>query len=226
MPRARKSRQGFVGDPSASTTRIVASPDAGPLRRVAPMRIRGGHVYFSDGGTPCPACRRPRTACTCPQGGRAPTAKADEIVRVGRATQGRKGKGVTTVSRRPVAFGGPRSARQGAQAPVWVGWGTLKGGVIEIQGEHRDRLVGLLQAKGWTVSARRLTPGPAFVNSRFPAARVRGPSLPCSADRESRVRPGPRLLPRTRASRPRKTGTTSLKEIACRDGTWGVRVCP
>jgi translation initiation factor 1 len=29
--------------------------------------------------------------------------------------------------------------------------GTLKDGVIEIQGDHRDALVELLEAKGWTV---------------------------------------------------------------------------
>lgn len=114
------------------------------------MRIRGGHVYSSDGGTPCPACRRPRTACTCPQGGRAPTAKADEIVRVGRATQGRKGKGVTTVSGVPLPSEGLAQLAKELKRQCGSG-GTLKGGVIEIQGEHRDRLVGLLQAKGWTV---------------------------------------------------------------------------
>jgi translation initiation factor 1 len=29
--------------------------------------------------------------------------------------------------------------------------GTLKNGVIEIQGDHRDVLIELLKAKGWTV---------------------------------------------------------------------------
>ena len=71
-------------------------------------------------------------------------------MRVSRETQGRKGKGVTVV--RGLAFDEDALARWGRELKAACGsGGTVKDGVIEIQGEHRDRIVGLLQAAGMTV---------------------------------------------------------------------------
>jgi translation initiation factor 1 len=68
----------------------------------------------------------------------ADTAKAR--VRVGRETAGRSGKGVTVIS------GLPLSAQElevlGARLKKLCGaGGAVRDGIIEIQGEHRDRLV-------------------------------------------------------------------------------------
>lgn len=75
---------------------------------------------------------------------------SDGIVRVSRETQGRKGKGVTVI--RGLALDAAALAQIGRELKAACGsGGTVKDGVIEIQGDHRDRVVGLLQAAGRTV---------------------------------------------------------------------------
>lgn len=109
-------------------------------------------VYSSDGGRACPGCGAPVGECHCTagRGGGAPAARGDGIVRVGRETKGRKGAGVTVVSGAPLDGEGLRELAAALKRACGSG-GTLKDGVIEIQGEHRDRIVALLQARGWTV---------------------------------------------------------------------------
>ncbi len=75
---------------------------------------------------------------------------SDGIVRIRRETKGRKGKGVTTVS----GFGLPDSelktlAKQLKQKCSTGG--TVKDGVIEIQGDHRDTLKTELEKLGHRV---------------------------------------------------------------------------
>jgi translation initiation factor 1 len=69
---------------------------------------------------------------------------------VGRETKGRKGKGVTVITGVPLP---PTELTElGAALKKLCGsGGTVKGGVIEIQGDHRDRLVEELAKRGWTV---------------------------------------------------------------------------
>ncbi len=96
--------------------------------------------------THCPNCRRPVRECVCPKG--APGAARPAAVRVGRETKGRAGKGVTTVTGLPLAppeleaLAGRLKKRCGSG-------GTVRQGVIEIQGEHRDAIVAELLEAGW-----------------------------------------------------------------------------
>ena len=112
---------------------------------------RGGLVYSTDYGRVCPRCRRPVGECAC---GRKRSARAattgDGIVRVGRETKGRKGKGVTVITGVPLP---PAELKElGKQLKKLCGsGGTVKDGAIEIQGDHRDRLVEELAERGWTV---------------------------------------------------------------------------
>ena len=76
--------------------------------------------------------------------------KSDGIVRVGRETKGRKGKGMTVVTGVPLHPEGLRDLAKQLKQKCGTG-GTVKGGVIEIQGDHRDLLLAELQAKGYTV---------------------------------------------------------------------------
>jgi len=79
-----------------------------------------------------------------------PVVPNDGVVRVGRETQGRKGGGVTVVTGIPLA-GDPLTAfAKELKAKLGTG-GTLKDGVLELQGDVRDKVVGLLSARGWTV---------------------------------------------------------------------------
>jgi translation initiation factor 1 len=74
----------------------------------------------------------------------------DPVVRVGRETQGRKGKGVTVVTGVPLR--GDALEALGSQLKRLCGsGGTVRDGVIEVQGDHRDRLVAELSKHGWTV---------------------------------------------------------------------------
>ena len=96
----------------------------------------------------CPACRRALAACAC--AGPVERPAGDGIVRVSRETQGRKGKGVTVVRGLPLADA--ELAELGRRLKALCGsGGTVKDGVVEVQGEHRDRIVDFLAAAGWTV---------------------------------------------------------------------------
>ena len=69
-------------------------------------------------------------------------------MRVGRETKGRKGKGVTIVTGLPLAAAELETLAKELKARCGAG-GTLKQGIIEIQGDHRDAIVALLQEKGF-----------------------------------------------------------------------------
>ena len=72
------------------------------------------------------------------------------IVRVGRETQGRRGKGVTVVTGAPLS--GAALEELGSRLRRLCGsGGTVKDGVIEIQGDHRDFVVEELAKLGWIV---------------------------------------------------------------------------
>lgn len=74
----------------------------------------------------------------------------DGVVRVSRETKGRKGKGVTIITGVPLHPAG--IAELAAQLKKKCGsGGTVKDGVIEIQGDHRDTIVEALAKLGWTV---------------------------------------------------------------------------
>jgi translation initiation factor 1 len=70
-------------------------------------------------------------------------------VTVRREVAGRRGKAVTTVSGVPVDDAGLRELAGKLKKRCGVG-GSVKQGVIEIQGDHRDVVVQLLEAEGYT----------------------------------------------------------------------------
>jgi translation initiation factor 1 len=108
----------------------------------------GGLVYSSEHGRMCPGCKRPQRECVCARPQAAPP--ADGVVRVARQTKGRKGKGVTLVTGVPLDDAGIKALAKRLKQQCGTG-GTVKDGVIEIQGDHRDLLVGELKKLGWTV---------------------------------------------------------------------------
>lgn len=117
-------------------------------------------VYTTELGRICPDCGQPAVRCGCGSGGKSrkktgaksvsAVSKADGIVRIGRSTKGRRGKGVTTVSGIPLSGDELKEAAQKLKAKCGAG-GTEKNGVIEIQGEHRQLLQKTLEAMGYTV---------------------------------------------------------------------------
>jgi translation initiation factor 1 len=98
-------------------------------------------VWSSDGGDQ----RRTRRA---PEPRRAPAAGGR--VKVRREVAGRRGKPVTTVSGVPLDDAGLRELAGRLKKRCGVG-GSAKGGLIELQGDHRDVVVDMLRAEGYDV---------------------------------------------------------------------------
>jgi translation initiation factor 1 len=92
----------------------------------------------------CPECRRPLSECTC----KAEAAiKGDGLVRVSRQTKGRGGKSVTLI--KGLALDPIALASLGKQLRMACGsGGTVKDGVIEVQGDHCELVVEALRKHG------------------------------------------------------------------------------
>ena len=105
-------------------------------------------VYSTERGLVCPACRHPVAKCRCRKD--SPTPAGDGVVRVRRETKGRGGKTVTTVEGVPLPGNALWDLASELKRRCGTG-GTLKDGVIEIQGDHRDTVVEELSRKGFPV---------------------------------------------------------------------------
>lgn len=104
-------------------------------------------VYSTEVGRLCPKCRNPIAKCECKK--QKTTASGDGIVRVGRSTKGRKGKGVTVITGLNLKSEALKAIARDLKQKCGSG-GTIKDGVIEIQGEHRNFLVEELIRRGYT----------------------------------------------------------------------------
>jgi translation initiation factor 1 len=104
----------------------------------------GGLVYSTDGGRMCPACRQPVAACACKTTTALP---GDGNVRVGRQTKGRGGKSVTLVKGLPLDAAALAALGRQLRTACGSG-GTVKDGVIEVQGDHCDRIIEELRKLG------------------------------------------------------------------------------
>jgi translation initiation factor 1 len=117
------------------------------------LRKPGGLVYSTEGGRMCPACRKPVAGCICTRAGAAqarPAKPGDGVVRVSRETQGRGGKAVTVA--RGLALDAAALAALGKRLRAACGaGGTVKEGVLEVQGDHVVRVMAWLQNEGWVV---------------------------------------------------------------------------
>ena len=92
----------------------------------------------------CPACRQSLDQCICKT---QPAIKGDGVVRVSRQTKGRGGKSVTLV--KGLALDATALAQLGKQLRTACGsGGTVKDGVIEVQGEHCELVMETLRKLG------------------------------------------------------------------------------
>lgn len=105
-------------------------------------------VYTTTSGRICPDCGRPLDQCTCKKGSARPA--GDGVVRVGLEKKGRGGKTVSVITGLSGSEDALRELASELKRRCGSG-GTLKDGVIEIQGDHRDTLVEILKTRGLTV---------------------------------------------------------------------------
>ena len=110
--------------------------------------LNSGLVYSTDSGRMCPQCRQPQAQCSCRAAAARPA--GDGIVRVSCQTKGRAGKGVTLV--KGLGLDDAALTALGKQLKTACGsGGTVKDGVIEVQGDHCDRIIEMLKTQGFAV---------------------------------------------------------------------------
>lgn len=110
-------------------------------------------VYSTETGRICPDCRQPKLACACKARAAAALAAAgDGVARVSREKAGRGGKLVTLVRGLPLDPQALQALGKQLRQRCATG-GSCKDGVIELQGDHAERVVALLLGQG--LRARR-----------------------------------------------------------------------
>lgn len=114
-------------------------------RKSVSLAALGGLVYSTDHGRHCPDCDQPLENCRCSQN---VLPQGDGIARVRRETKGRGGKTVTSIGGVPLAEEPLRELASALKKRCGCG-GSLKDGVIEIQGDHVELLLAELQARGF-----------------------------------------------------------------------------
>ncbi len=103
-------------------------------------------VYSTETGRLCPDCGKPMTSCACKANAKAAVV-GDGVVRVSRQTKGRGGKVVTLV--KGMALDAMSLATVGKQLRTACGsGGTVKDGIIEIQGDHCELVTATLIKMG------------------------------------------------------------------------------
>ncbi|SRR5690554_3974417 len=107
-------------------------------------------VYSTETGKLCPQCGQTAHKGPCPKNN---TLVGDGKVRIGRETKGRKGAGVTVVNGIPLADTELKILLKQLKQLCGVG-GSLKDGILELQGDQRDKLLKALANKGWDVKLR------------------------------------------------------------------------
>ena len=115
------------------------------------MKIRNkgaAPVYSTESGKLCPDCNEPAAKCICRK--KQVLSQSDGIVRLMRETKGRKGKGVTLITGVPLGNEGLKTLAKSLKQKCGSG-GSVKDGVIEIQGDHRDMLEQELVSLGYKV---------------------------------------------------------------------------
>ena len=112
------------------------------MKHLAPS---GGLVYSTELGRTCPVCRQATGLCSCKTAS-PPLPKAGKV-RVLVENKGRGGKTVTVVRALPLDGAALLRLAKDLRSACGSG-GTVKDGVVEVQGDHHDKVVVLLRGRG------------------------------------------------------------------------------
>ena len=107
----------------------------------------GGLVYSTDTGRMCPDCRQGIANCICKAQA---LPKTDGVVRVSLQTKGRGGKSVTLVKGLPLDALALAALAKQLRTACGTG-GTVKDGVVEVQGDHVTTVMAALQKQSYVV---------------------------------------------------------------------------
>jgi translation initiation factor 1 len=110
------------------------------------MRDENPTVYSTEHGRMCPKCGKPLEKCIC-KAGKPPVKTVDGVVRLFRESKGRKGKTVTLIKGLPGGDDVQREILSDLKRLCGSG-GSIKEGVLEIQGDHRDLILAELKKRG------------------------------------------------------------------------------
>ena len=112
-------------------------------------------VYSTATGRICPQCGRPVAACTCPSKKKSKAGKQtaaypkDGTIRIQREIKGRKGKTVTAIFGVPLADKELQQFAKTLKQSCGAG-GSVKDGVIIIQGDHRQTVLAEIKKQGYS----------------------------------------------------------------------------
>jgi translation initiation factor 1 len=110
-------------------------------------------VYSTESGRICPSCGHPTKKCTCKKKkavNKQSVYSDDGIVRIRREAKGRKGKTVTAVYGVPLVDRDLKQFTTQLKRKCATG-GSVRGGVIIIQGDHREALLNEIKQHGYPV---------------------------------------------------------------------------
>ena len=109
-------------------------------------------VYSTETGRICPKCQSPISDCKCKK--KRPETKSqiksDGTIRIRREVKGRKGKTVTTITGFDLDDRTLKILSKQLKQHCGTG-GSVKDGVVIIQGDHRDTIKSLLEGQGYLV---------------------------------------------------------------------------
>ena len=106
-------------------------------------------VYSTETGRICPKCQSQISDCRCKKKRTEPNSqiKSDGILRIRREVKGRKGKTVTTIKGFDLDDKALNFLSKQIKQHCGTG-GSVKDGMVIIQGDHRDTIKSLLEGQG------------------------------------------------------------------------------
>lgn len=116
------------------------------MKKASSFAALSGLVYSTDSGCHCPECEQPEAECICAE---QPLNSGDGIARVRRESKGRGGKTVTTIQGLCLTASELKDLTAALKKRCGCG-GSLKDGVIEIQGDQVELLLAELRKRGFT----------------------------------------------------------------------------
>lgn len=104
-------------------------------------------VYSTEVGRVCPKCKQSKGKCTCGQKKRSPAIPSDGTIRIQREVKGRRGKTASVLYGCHLNTDELKKLAARLKQVCGTG-GSVKEGVIIIQGDHRQKILTELKSQG------------------------------------------------------------------------------